>query len=152
MVSLTELLIGLVADTFRGLRLSVRSSRAIKAENLFLRRQLALYVERGVKPRRIDLVTRMGLTVLSRRFNWRDALVVVMLLKPRAVHQVSRSNQSDYCPSLELYARVMGVVERPVQEKKILIEGSYGWHFTSRATILDMLLFPYCAIKSARSA
>jgi putative transposase len=72
-----EILFGLVADTFRWLRLSLRSSRSIKAENLFLRRQLALYIERGVNPRRIDLVTRIGLTLLSRSFNWRDALVVV---------------------------------------------------------------------------
>ena len=72
-----EILIGLVVDTFRWLRLSVRSSRSIKAENLFLRRQLALYIERGIKPRRIDQVTRIALTLLSRCFNWRDALVVV---------------------------------------------------------------------------
>jgi len=44
---------------------------------LFLRRQLALYVERGVKPRRIDPVRRISLAILSRFFNWRDALVVV---------------------------------------------------------------------------
>jgi putative transposase len=74
---MAEILIGLVADTFRWLRFSVRSSRSIKAENLFLRRQLALYIERGIKPRRIDLVMRIGLTLLSRWFNWRDALVVV---------------------------------------------------------------------------
>ena len=49
----------------------------VKAENLFLRRQLALYIERGAKPRRIDRVTRIGLTLLSRFFNWQDALVVV---------------------------------------------------------------------------
>ncbi len=72
-----EILFGLVADTFRWLRLSLQSNRSIKAENLFLRRQLALYIERGVKPRRIDLVTRTGLSLLSRCFNWRDALVVV---------------------------------------------------------------------------
>jgi putative transposase len=77
MLRMAEILIGLVADTFRWLRLSVRSSRSIKAENLFLRRQLALYIQLGIKPRRIDLVTRIGLTLLSRRFNWRDALVVV---------------------------------------------------------------------------
>ena len=47
------------------------------AENLFLRRQLALYIERRVKPRRIDSVTRIVLTILSRFFDWRDALVVV---------------------------------------------------------------------------
>ena len=33
---------------------------------LFLRRQLALYVERGVKPRRIDAATRVSLALLSR--------------------------------------------------------------------------------------
>jgi putative transposase len=37
----------------------------MKAENLFLRRQLALYIEHGVKPRRIDSVKRIGLTLLS---------------------------------------------------------------------------------------
>jgi hypothetical protein len=55
----------------------LRLSRSIKAENLLLWRQLALYIERGVKPRRIDLVTRIALTLLSRRLKWRDAWVVV---------------------------------------------------------------------------
>ena len=67
----------MVAETLRWCRLTFRSSRSIKAENLFLRRQLALYVERGVKPQRIDPVTRIGLTLLSRLFSWQDALVVV---------------------------------------------------------------------------
>jgi hypothetical protein len=58
-------------------QLAFRSSRSIKVESLFPRRQLALYIERGVKPRRIDPVTRIGLTLLSRFFNWRDALGVV---------------------------------------------------------------------------
>ena len=44
---------------------------------LFLRRQLALYMERGVKPRRVDAATRMSLALLSRLFEWRSALVVV---------------------------------------------------------------------------
>jgi putative transposase len=43
------------------------------AENLFLRRQLALYVERGVKSRRVDPVTRISLALLSRLFDWPDA-------------------------------------------------------------------------------
>jgi hypothetical protein len=42
-----------------------------------LRRQLALYVERGVKPRRIDPGTRITLALLSRFFDWRGALVAV---------------------------------------------------------------------------
>jgi putative transposase len=72
-----EILFRLVAETLRWCGLAFRSSRSIKAENLFLRRQLTLYVERGVKPRRIDRVTRIELTLLSRFFNWRDAQVVV---------------------------------------------------------------------------
>jgi putative transposase len=72
-----ETLIDLLADLLRWLRLAFRSSRSIQAENLFLRRQLALYIERGAKPRRIDTATRLGLALLSRLFNWRDALVVV---------------------------------------------------------------------------
>jgi hypothetical protein len=50
----------------------------VAAENLFLRRQLALYLERGAKPRRVDAATRVSLAVLSRHFDWRDALVVVL--------------------------------------------------------------------------
>lgn len=50
----------------------------MEAENLFLRRQLALYRERGVKPKRIDAATRVTLTLLSRWFYWRSALVVVL--------------------------------------------------------------------------
>lgn len=44
---------------------------------LFLRRQLALYMERRVKPRRIDAASRVSLMLLSRLFDWRSALVVV---------------------------------------------------------------------------
>lgn len=57
-------LAGLVCDGPRWLRLALRSTSALEAENLFLRRQLALYVERGVKPRRIDSVTRIAPTIL----------------------------------------------------------------------------------------
>src|SRR5450759_517799 len=77
MLRLAEILIQLFADTLRLCGLAFRSSRSIKAENLFLRRQLALYVERSVKPRHIDPVTRIALALLSRFFNWRGALVVV---------------------------------------------------------------------------
>ena len=63
-------LVGLVA-------ISVTPRRSLAAENLFLRRQLALYRERGVKPRRVDAATRASLAFLSRLFDWRDALIVV---------------------------------------------------------------------------
>ena len=77
MLSVSGILIQLIGEMLRWSRLAFRSRRSIETENLFLRRQLALYVERGVKPRRVDPATRITLALLSRFFNWRDALVVV---------------------------------------------------------------------------
>jgi transposase InsO family protein len=57
--------------------LVLRSQTALAAENLFLRKQLAFFQERKVKPRRADDSTRWLLAALSRIFKWRDALVVV---------------------------------------------------------------------------
>ncbi len=67
----------LIADFVVYLGLVIRPRKAIAAENLFLRRQLALYQERKVGPRRIDRATRITLALLSKLFNWRDALIVV---------------------------------------------------------------------------
>ena len=47
------------------------------AENLFLRKQLALYLERKVKPRRAKTATELTLVWLSNLFVWREALTVV---------------------------------------------------------------------------
>jgi transposase InsO family protein len=67
----------LLADLAGLVVLSVRPRRSLEAENLFLRRELALYQERGVKTRRVDAATRVSLALLSRLFDWRDALAVV---------------------------------------------------------------------------
>jgi hypothetical protein len=67
----------LIEDSIRWALLLCRSTNSIRAENLFLRRQLALYIERGVRPRRIDAATRVSLALLARRFDWRSSLVVV---------------------------------------------------------------------------
>ena len=64
-------------DLIRWCGLILRPRKSLEAENLFLRRQLALYRERGVKPRRVDAATRVTLAFLSRWFDWRRALVVV---------------------------------------------------------------------------
>ena len=77
MVSLLRIAGLLVEDAFRWVLLLSRSAEALRAENLFLRRQLALYIERGVRSRRADSATRVSLVVLARRFDWRGALVVV---------------------------------------------------------------------------
>ena len=50
---------------------ALRSRAQLAAENLFLKKQLALYLERQVKPRRADDATRMALVALSRFVDWR---------------------------------------------------------------------------------
>jgi hypothetical protein len=50
---------------------------ALAAENLFLRKQLALYQERQVTPRRATNMTRFALVWLARWFDWRQALTIV---------------------------------------------------------------------------
>src|ERR1700682_2596155 len=67
----------LVADLIGLLVLTVWSRRSIQAENLVLRRQLALFKERGVKPRGIDAATRLSLAWLSRLCDWRSCVTAV---------------------------------------------------------------------------
>jgi hypothetical protein len=67
----------ILGDPVHFLCLGLRSRTSLAAENLFLRKQLAFYQERKVKPRRADNPTRLMLVLLSRWFNWRDALTVV---------------------------------------------------------------------------
>jgi len=61
----------------RFISLLAQSRTALAAENLFLRKQLAFYQERKVRPRRFDNVTRLILVLLSHGFAWKDALVNV---------------------------------------------------------------------------
>jgi transposase InsO family protein len=56
---------------------AVQSRAHLAAENLFLRKQLALYRERQVKARRADDATRITLVALSRFVDWPHLLTVV---------------------------------------------------------------------------
>jgi len=71
------LCLNLFADLLRFLVLSVRSKRSLAAENLFLRKQLAFYRERRIRPRRISHPAGLTLVWLSRWFDWKSALTVV---------------------------------------------------------------------------
>ena len=64
-------------DLLALVRLGLTSRGHLAAENLFLRKQLALYQERHTKPRRPDPATRVALVVLSRWLDWRSMLTVV---------------------------------------------------------------------------
>jgi transposase InsO family protein len=76
-VPLTCALLTLLVDAACFLRLGLRSPTALAAENLFLRKQLALYQARHVTPRRATDATRLALVWLGRWFDWRQALTVV---------------------------------------------------------------------------
>src|SRR5262245_37147230 len=70
-------LLTLVVDAGRFLRLWLLSPAQLAAENLFLRKQLAMYQERHVTPRRATHATRFALVWLGQWFDWRQALSVV---------------------------------------------------------------------------
>jgi len=76
-MDITHALFQLVIDLFSLLFLLTRSRGKLAAENLFHKKQLAMYKERGIKPGRIDSAGRFTLVALSRLFDWQDALAVV---------------------------------------------------------------------------
>src|SRR6266852_3056423 len=75
--SLIRTVLQVVADVVRLTSLAACSHAHLAAENLFLRKQLALYLERQVRPRRADDATRITLVALSRLVAWRQLLTIV---------------------------------------------------------------------------
>jgi hypothetical protein len=59
-------LFDLLLDALRFVGLCLRPRGALAAENLFLRKQLALYLERKVKPRRTKAASKLTLVWLSK--------------------------------------------------------------------------------------
>jgi putative transposase len=77
MSPLARAFIGVASDVLRLVGSFLRSSSAIRAENLVLRKQLASYIERGIKPRRVDHASRVSLALFTRMFDWRGAVITV---------------------------------------------------------------------------
>src|SRR6266571_4357493 len=77
MLQLARAIVGVASDVLRLIVSFLRLSWAIRAENLVLRKQLARYIERGIKPRRVDHATRVSLALFTRLYDWRDAVVNV---------------------------------------------------------------------------
>jgi putative transposase len=68
---------GLLREGIRFVRTMARSRAALGAEVLFLRKQLAYYQERKVRPRRLTDAARLSLVFWSRFFDWKESLAVV---------------------------------------------------------------------------
>lgn len=77
MIAFVQIVLRLFADLIGLAVLATRSRGSLEVEILVLRRQLALYKERGLKPRRIDTATRVSLALLSKLCDWRSCLTVV---------------------------------------------------------------------------
>src|SRR5260370_12206007 len=77
LLRLVSILLDLAQDALQFLLLGTRSSAALRAENIFLRKQLALYLEREAKSRRATDATRISMVLLSRLFAWQNALINV---------------------------------------------------------------------------
>jgi putative transposase len=76
-MQLTAVVLTLIADGARFFRLCLRRRAALAAENLFLRKQLAMYQERHVKPQRATPTIRIAMVWLAHGFDWRHALAVI---------------------------------------------------------------------------
>jgi len=64
-------------DFLRYLGRLLQPRSALAAEILFLRKQLALYQERQVQPRRATDATRLTMVLAARLFDWKEALISV---------------------------------------------------------------------------
>ena len=74
---LAHLACALFIDGLLFIALCTRTRAALAAENLFLRKQLAMYQERKIIPLRFDNVSRFILVLLSCGFAWKNAIVNV---------------------------------------------------------------------------
>jgi putative transposase len=77
MLQLARAIVGVAFDVLKLVASLLRPSSAIRAENPVLRKQFASYIERGIKPRRVDHATRVSLALFTRLFDWRDTVVNV---------------------------------------------------------------------------
>jgi hypothetical protein len=74
--TLSQTILRVAHDFGSVLSLVFRSRAQLAAENLFLQKQLALYLERQAKPGRAADATRITLVVLSRFVEWRRLLTI----------------------------------------------------------------------------
>jgi putative transposase len=135
-IAFARIVLLLLADLVGLALLSIRPRRSIEAENLVLRRQLSLYKERGVKPRRIDAATRVSLAWLARWCDWRSSLIVV---RPETVIRWHRAGWR----LLWRYKSRPGRPRIPLELRQLIRRIATGWVEDWRAGVgrgLDSLL------------
>jgi len=116
------------------LQLCLRPTATVASENLFLRKQLGLFVERKVKPRRATDATRFTLARLSRWFDWQKALIVV---KPDTL---IRWHRKGFCLFWKWKSRPRGRPPVPANVRKLIKEMAFNNPTWGEELIADELL------------
>ena len=88
----------------------------LRAENLFLRKQLSFYAERKIKPRRVNAGTRIIFVLLSRFFAWKDALVIV---KPETL---IRWHRKGFCLFWRWKSKSRGRPRLPMEIQQLIVK------------------------------
>jgi putative transposase len=109
---------GVYLDGLTFIRLCFSPRAIVAAENLFLRRQLGLYIERKVKPRRATDAIRFTLARLSRLFDWKTALTIV---KPDTL---IRWHRKGFRLFWKWKSRPRGRPRVPAELRKLIVEMS----------------------------
>src|SRR5437867_6221324 len=109
-------LFGVFLDALAFAHLCLQPTAAVAAENLFLRKQLGLYVERKVKSRRATDAIRFTLARLARFLDWRNALTIV---KPDTL---IRWHRKGFRLFWKWKSRPRGRPRVPAQLRKLIVE------------------------------
>src|SRR6266478_1319658 len=126
--------VGAFLDLLTFFRLILRTPQAVAAENLFLRKQLALYVERKTRPHRATDAVRFTMAQLSQFFEWRDALTVV---KPDTL---IRWHRKGFRLFWKWKSRPAGRPRVPVEVRKLIGEMAENNPIWDEERIADELL------------
>jgi hypothetical protein len=125
---------GVFLDALTFIKLSFRPTITVAAENLFLRKQLGLFIERKVKPRRATDAIRFTLSRLSYLFDWRDALTIV---KPDTL---IRWHRKRFRLFWKLKSRPRGRPRIPAQLRQLIAEMASSNPTWGEERIADELL------------
>jgi hypothetical protein len=139
-----------ISDVFRDaltfIRLCFRRTTTVAAENLFLRKQLGLFVERKVKPRRATDAIRVTLARLSGLFDWRNALTII---KPDTL---IRWHRKGFRLFWKRKSRPRGRPRIPAQLRTLIVEMATGNQTWGEERIADELLLKIGIRISPRTA
>ena len=140
-----QTVLGVFLDALTFLRLCLSPAATIAAENLFLRKQLGLFVERKVKPRRATDSIRFTLGRLSCWFDWREALIVV---KPDTL---IRWHRKGFRLFWKWKSRPRGRPQVPANVRKLIREMALSNPTWGEERIADELLLKIGIRTSART-